>query len=122
MESSAGDVCTRLAKWFFADRATRTISPSSPTTLPEYVQPRIEENTLASLHEAVHLSPTNALATARLAKQILAQDPKENPRRVGEADFFSRRAVELAPNEPEVLQSRTEVVQRLGTLEKSKEK
>jgi dipeptidyl aminopeptidase/acylaminoacyl peptidase len=122
LDSSAGDVCTRVVKWFFADRATRTISPFSSMRMPDYVQRRIEENTVASLQEAVRLSPTNALATARLAKQALAQDPKENPRRVGEADFYSRRAVALAPNEPEVLRIRAEVVERIGTLGKPADK
>jgi WD40 repeat protein len=34
-ESAAQDFYTRWAKWFFADRATRTISPASTITLPE---------------------------------------------------------------------------------------
>ena len=44
---------TRWAKWFCADRATRTISPLSSITVPEYVQQRIAENNLESLREAV---------------------------------------------------------------------
>jgi len=122
MQSSAGDVCTRVAKWFFAERASRTISPYSATTFAEYVRGCIDENTLASLQEAVRLSPTNALATARLAKLVLAQDAKENPRQVGEADFYSRRAVELAPNEAEVLRIRSEVAERISRLGRLGEK
>src|SRR5262249_7549321 len=50
------DYFTRWAKWFFADRDTRTISPSSPVSVPEYVRRRIEENSLESLREAVRLA------------------------------------------------------------------
>jgi len=112
-ESSAGDLCTRVAKWFFAERTSRTISPFSLITHAEYVQRRIEENSLASLREAVRLSPTNALASARLAVRLLEQDPKENPRQVGEADFYSRRAVELAPVDAQVMRIRTEVAEQV---------
>ncbi len=117
-ESSAEDVCTRLAKWFFADRATRTISPFSSVTMPEYVQRRIEENTLASLQEAARLSPTNALALARLARWLVNQDPQANPRQMGEAAFYVRRAVELAPNALDILRIRDEVAERISKLGK----
>ena len=68
---------------------------------------RIEENTLESLQEAVQLSPTNGLAFAQLARKVLEQ--VDNPRRVGEAVFYSRRAVELSPNDAEVLRIRDEI-------------
>ena len=108
--SSALDVWTRWAKWLFAEPAGRTISPFSSITLADYVQHRIEENTLESLQEAVRLSPTNALALAKLARLVLSQPSAENPRRIGEADFLSRRAVELAPADPEVARLRAEVI------------
>ena len=77
--------------------------------MPEYIRRRIQENTLESLQEASRLSPTNGLALARLARKVLEQDAKDNPRRVGEADFFSRRAVALSPNDAEVLRIRDEI-------------
>jgi WD40 repeat protein len=100
---------TRWARWMCSDRGTRTISPLSKVTVPEYVELRIDENTLESLREAVLLSPTNGLAFARLARAAAAQDPGENPRRLAEADFYSRHAVKLSPNETEVLRIRGEV-------------
>lgn len=109
---------SRWAKWFLADRSTRTISPFSSITVPEYVQRRIEENTLESLREAITLSPTNGLAFARLARQTLAQDAKDNPRRIGEADFFSRRAIELSPNDPEVQRIRAEIAEQIKNAPK----
>ena len=110
------DYYARWGKWFFSDRATRTISPYSDVTFPEYVQRRIQENTLDSLREAARLSPTNAVALARLARQIQAENEPKNPRRDAEADFLSRHAAELASNEPEVLKLRVEVAERLSKL------
>ena len=55
------------------------------------------------------MSPTNGLALARLAKQVLAQSDKDNPRRVGESDFLSRHAVKLAPQDVEVAKIRAEI-------------
>jgi WD40 repeat protein/serine/threonine protein kinase len=52
-QSSALDVWTRWAKWFFADPATRTISPFSVITVREYIERRIEESRRESL-----LAPT----------------------------------------------------------------
>jgi hypothetical protein len=114
----ATDDCTSWLEWFLADRSTRLISPMSSLTVPAYVQRRIDENTLASLQEAVRLAPTNGLAFARLARQVLAQSETDNPRRVGEADFFSRHAVKLAPQDAEVAKLRSEIGDQIKTLPK----
>jgi WD40 repeat protein/serine/threonine protein kinase len=71
------DDFSQAARWFFADRATRTVSPFDAETVPEYVQRRIQENTRASLEEAIHLEPTNSLALARLAHLIRNTDSSE---------------------------------------------
>ena len=73
-----------------------------------------------ALHEAVRLSPTNALALARLARLILSQPPAENPRRIGEADFLSRRAVQMAPTDAEVVALRAEVAAKLAEEAKAR--
>ena len=112
------DLYSRWAKWFFADRSQRTISPFSTVTVPEYIQRRIKENTPESLHEAILHDPTNGLAFARLARKTLAQDAKDNPRRIGEADFFSRRAVELSPNDSEVQRVRAEIAEQVKSAPK----
>ena len=91
------------AKWFCADRATRTVAPSSPVTVPEHIRRRIEEHSLEGLCEAVRLAPTNALALARLAKRVLELSPEQRSLRVAEADFLSRCAAMLAPNDSEVV-------------------
>ena len=82
----------------------------------EYVQRRIQENTLESLQEAVRLSPTNGLAFARLAKLVVAQKEEDNPRRVGEADFFSRYALKWSPNDVEVAKIRAEIELQIQTM------
>ncbi len=116
LESSSADYCTHWAKWFFADRATRTISPSSPVSVPEYVQRRIHENTVDSLQAAIRLSPTNGLAFARLALLTLKEGPASQPPRNAEADFYSQRAIQLSPKDGEVLKIRSEISQKLGKL------
>jgi hypothetical protein len=55
------------------------------------------------------LAPTNGLAVVRLAARILEEDPKDNPRRLGEADFLSRRALQFAPNDAEVAKLRADI-------------
>jgi WD40 repeat protein/tRNA A-37 threonylcarbamoyl transferase component Bud32 len=102
---------TRWAEWFCADRGTRTISPFSNITVPEYVQHRIQEDSLESLREAALLSPTNGLAFARLARAVVAQERHDNPHWLGEADFYSRHAARLSPNDTEVQEIRGEVEQ-----------
>ena len=99
---------TRWARWFFADRETRTVSPSRHMTVPEYVQRRIKENTQSTLREATLLSPTNVFAFARLA-ELFAR----NSQSAADADWFSRYATNLAATDPEVLRTRESVVKKL---------
>ena len=60
-------------RWFLADRSTRTISPFSKITVPEYIEDRIKENTAESLDEAEQLAVGNPelLRRIRLAKESL---------------------------------------------------
>ena len=113
------DVYTQWVNWFFADRSTRAISPNSAVTLPEYIRGRIQQDTLESLHEAIWLSSTNGLAVARLALRT-AQAPIQNSRHAEEADFYSKRALKLSPDNPEVKTIRAEVLSWIGST-KSKE-
>ena len=71
-------------RWFLADRSTRTISPFSKITVPEYIENRIKENTAESLDEAEQLAVGNPELLKRIAhaKQSLPpkreQENKEN--------------------------------------------
>jgi len=82
--------------------------------VPDCIQQRIQAGTLESLRETVRLSPTNTLALAKQAKLLANLDPAESPRALGEADFLSRRAVELSPRNTEVAKLRAEVAKKLA--------
>jgi hypothetical protein len=100
---------TRWLAWFFADRSTRTISPNSPITIPEYVARLVEQRTLDAAREAVLLAPTNAPALGHLAEMLLTSPGSNAPVVVAEAQFLIRRAETLAPGEARVQESRRRV-------------
>jgi eukaryotic-like serine/threonine-protein kinase len=79
----------RWAKWFLADAFTRTVLPSSPLTLAQYAQSLADQRaTPAAARQALLLQPTNAIATSAVA--LTTTDTLQ-------ADWLSRRAMELAP-------------------------
>ena len=65
----ADDDWAILGRWFLADRSTRTISPFSKITIPEYIENRIKENTSESLDEAEQLAVGNAELLERIARR-----------------------------------------------------
>jgi tetratricopeptide (TPR) repeat protein len=112
----------RWLGWFLADRDTRRISPAHSLRVSHYVRARLDENTLDSLYEAARLSPANGLVLARLARKLLAPDPTVNSRAAAEADLYSRRALELAPEEEEAWSVREEVLTSAGNTAAALEK
>jgi WD40 repeat protein len=106
-------------KWSVLEPRSRTIFPFSEITLAQWEENRITEGTYDSLRAAIQLDPANAYLTAlfgrSLADHALARgiDPDEARRVRGEADFETRRALELAPDNDEVRKLRTEVVKML---------
>jgi len=110
----------RLMLWSVSDRRSRTISPFSQVTVPEWLENRIKEGTVEGLRNAMQIDPANARITAhlgrRLADQALKQgiDPDESRRAEGEADFLTRRALKLAPDSDEVKKLRDEVIRLVG--------
>lgn len=92
------NVAYQWARWFVADLPDRTISPRMHLTFPEYVDRQILANTTASLREALWLSPTNARAHARLARQLEAANGTASQ----EAAFHMKRARQLGLPDPEV--------------------
>jgi WD40 repeat protein len=69
---------TVWGRWFLADRSTRTISPFSRVTVPEYIENRIKENTPASLDEAESLAVGNPKLLQRI-KQARESLPSAAP-------------------------------------------
>jgi dipeptidyl aminopeptidase/acylaminoacyl peptidase len=110
----------RFLRWSVSDRRSRAISPLSQETVSEWLDNRIKEGTVEGLRAALQVDPANARLTAHLgcclADQAFEQsiDPDEARRDRGEADFLTRRALKLAPNNEEVKKLRDEVVNLLG--------
>jgi WD40 repeat protein/serine/threonine protein kinase/tetratricopeptide (TPR) repeat protein len=98
---SGDDFFAQLAQWVQADPDTRTISLYSPIKAPDYVRDRLEEYTLASLEEAISISPTNGRAFARLARSIRNQDPAERPGHLEEAQFYAQYGLRLNATDDE---------------------
>ena len=65
---SADDDWVVWGRWFLADPSTRTISPFSKITVPQYIQNRIKENTAESLGEAEQLAYGNTNLLARISE------------------------------------------------------
>jgi WD40 repeat protein/tetratricopeptide (TPR) repeat protein len=95
-------------KWFLADRQTRPIALGSTIAVPEYLAKRARENSLVSLREAVAYSATNFVPMAGIARNVMRQERSLNDRTTLEADWYSRRAVHLAPESAEAWWSRSE--------------
>jgi hypothetical protein len=109
----------RLLKWSVSDRRTRTISPLSQETVSEWLENRIKEGTVEGLRAAIQIDPANARVTAHLGRRLADQalkrgsDGDEARRARGEADFLTRRAQKLAPDNDEVKKFRDEVIELL---------
>ena len=81
------DELSRFARWYVADPYTRTISPRSSITVPEFVAQRLQENDSMSLDEAYRIDPGNPIVVVSLAKFEKDKD---------EALFLCRHALERA--------------------------
>jgi WD40 repeat protein len=112
---SVNELQCRWLQWFLADPRTRTISPLSDETVPEYIQRRVKENTTDSLREAIELDPNNALALARFASHLVEEKNAHQDGLEIYANLYSDLAIKLAPRDAEVLRLRQEV---LDTLQK----
>lgn len=92
----------------------------SQVTVSEWLEHRIKEGTVEGLRAAVQVDPANARLTAYLGRLLAdralkqSSDPDEARRARGEADFLTRRALNLAPNNDDVKKLREEVVKLLG--------
>ena len=109
----------RFLNWSVSERGSRTISPFSALTIAEWVENRITDGTRDSLRAAIQVDPANARLTAHFGKALADHalekktDPDEARRDRGEADFQTRRALKLAPDNDEVKKLRAEVANLL---------
>jgi dipeptidyl aminopeptidase/acylaminoacyl peptidase len=106
--------------WSVSDPGNRTISPFSKLTVGEWIENRIKEGSVDGLRAAIRVDPINARLTAHLGKALMEQaldketGADEARRDKGEADFQTRRALKLAPDNDELKNLRAEVVKLLG--------
>jgi dipeptidyl aminopeptidase/acylaminoacyl peptidase len=125
MPSSQLSSLQRFLKWSVSERRSRTISPFSDLTVAEWVENRINEGALDGLRAALRMDPPNARLAAHLGRILAnyahdalakATDADEVRRAREEADFQTRRALKLAPDNGEVKALRSEVMTRLQTI------
>jgi hypothetical protein len=108
-----------IMRWILADRSTRTVSPLSKLTVAEWIENIINDGTLDGLRAAIQVEPSDprlaahfgrALADHALKQETAADDARQSR---GDADFQTRRALKLAPDNEEVKKLRAEVVRLL---------
>jgi len=105
---------TRWLEWFFADRSTRTLSPYSQMSVPDYVASRADETNAISGREALMLCPTNGIAFAQIAAHLLQQSPQPGTPEAARVEWASRQAVKFAPLDARVWRQRIDVVLHTG--------
>jgi WD40 repeat protein/serine/threonine protein kinase len=79
------DPWVQWGRWFLADPATRTISPSSKVTVPEYVKIQLQEGTAESLDEAERLANGDAYLLQHISDARHALEQTNQPAASGGA-------------------------------------
>jgi hypothetical protein len=108
----------RFMRWSVSEWRRRTVSPFCELTIAEWIQNNIDNGTLSDLRGAIFVEPANARLAAyfgrRLAERALQEtDPTDARRKRVEADFQTRRALKIAPDNDEIRKLRVEVVKLL---------
>jgi tetratricopeptide (TPR) repeat protein len=98
-----------FAKWLTADRSTRTISPLSSETIPQYIERRLEIDSEKAIKEAFIADPSQPLVLIAQAK--FERDPER-------ADFLRRYAIDRFGEQPATTWERAaEMLQKQKQLE-----
>ena len=105
-----------LASWLLEAGERRTIGPHSTRLLSQYVEDEVAFGSYTSINEALKYSPTSEEAIGRHAV-LLSRDAGQKVRSKRDAEFYSRRAVELYPESPELWRIRARVMRVSGRLE-----
>ncbi len=108
VNSTATDEFTAWAKWLLNVNASRPISPHARITSAEYAELLAGSGRVENLREAARLAPTNQQVHALLARALLAEAPTK-PDLLREADWQSRLAELLAPENAEAKELREAV-------------
>lgn len=108
------DSYTRWLHWFLGDRETRALSPFVRRTTSEWVGQLLDQNTVASIEEALTLSPTNGLAHAQLALLQLTERSQTPNEFLNQARFHVRRAKFFAAGHPLTGQAESALEHRIS--------
>jgi dipeptidyl aminopeptidase/acylaminoacyl peptidase len=91
----------QFLKWSVSDRRSRTVSPFSNLTVPEWIKNRVKEGTLEGLRWAIQLEPADGQIATTFGKILADQAPKagadsdEARRFRAQANFQAYRASQL---------------------------
>jgi hypothetical protein len=109
----------RCLQWSVSDPSWRNLSPFSKRTVSAWVEERINDGILDGLRAAIIVDPANMRLAAHFGRLLAdyalekGTDPAEARRARAEADFQTRRALRLAPENDEVKVLRADVVKLL---------
>ena len=109
----------RCLQWSVSNPSRRSLSPFSKRTLSPWVEERINDGILDGLRAAIIVDPANMRLAAHFGRHLAdyalekGTDPAEARRARAEADFQTRRALQLAPENDEVKVLRADVVKLL---------
>jgi hypothetical protein len=124
--AAGGGIHEEWARWFLSDPEERPISPRATVSFREHLAKLRRSAGVEDLQEALKLAPSDALTHARLGlvlREALPGEPldadSETDRRLrrhwlATADEYGRRAVDLAPEDPDVWAHRAEALRRAG--------
>ena len=104
----------RWADWFLDEGERRFISPGSSLTVASYLERKLKMSRVTDLREAIGMAPANALAHARLARQLLREKPGGDLRSVSMARWHIDHASALAPGDVEIQGIRSELLPKLN--------
>src|SRR5262249_55975491 len=88
---------TNWARWLLSESNSRAVWPFSPHTRAQYIERLLQIGTPTATREAARVAPPDGRVLAHLALLLAAEDPAENPRARGDANWLSRRALALVP-------------------------
>lgn len=103
------DFYARWASWFLQDPDKRTISPRANLLVEDYAKKKLDKGSIQDLRHVLFLSPTNAVAHARLARQFLADDAAPSSRLLSKSKWHIARAMLLDSNDSEVQAIHSEI-------------
>jgi eukaryotic-like serine/threonine-protein kinase len=120
LESSpSAETWTNWARWFLADRSTRALSPFRGKSAGAMTHRQSQGDSLEGCQEAVRRNPTNGLAWAQLALKTENPSASGNLASTARALHYSRRALALASEEPQVWLARAQCLEQARRSEEA---